>query len=104
MVHLRSLTPVSNGFFSQGHPVLQAELARVRAGVAMEAIDVTRYRLDPPPLERKNDVGAWRRALDNAHSQLEHQYNRCSQCLTRPALTSCGYKTQSQQLAATYAV
>ena len=41
-------------------------------------MDVTRYRLDPPPLERKNDVGAWRRALDNAHSQLEHQYNRCS--------------------------
>ncbi len=60
----------------QGHPVLQAELARVRAGVAMEAMDVTRYRLDPPPPERKNDVGAWRRALDNAHSQLEHQYNR----------------------------
>ena len=56
--------------------MLQAELARVRAGVAMEAMDVTRYLLDPPPPERKNDVGAWRRALDNAHSQLEHQYNR----------------------------
>ncbi len=58
--------------------MLQAELARVRAGEAMEGMDVTRYQLDPPPPERKNDVNAWRRALDNAHSQLEHQYNRCA--------------------------
>ena len=59
--------------------------------MAMDAMDVTRYQLDPPPLERKNDVSAWRRALDNAHSQLEHQYNRCRlrapPCY--PRLTKC---------------
>ena len=48
----------------------------------MEAMDVTRYQLDAPPPERKNDVNAWRRALDNAHSQLEHQYNRCAVAFT----------------------
>jgi Breast carcinoma amplified sequence 2 (BCAS2) len=67
----------------QGHPVLQAELERVREGKPMEALDVTRYRLDKPPLARRNDFAAWRKALENAHSQLGHQYNRCGgqQCM-----------------------
>lgn len=42
----------------------------------MAQLDTTRYRLDEPPLNRRNDVAAWKAALDNAHSQLEHQYNR----------------------------
>lgn len=42
----------------------------------MASLDIARYRLDEPPLNRRNDVAAWRSALDNAHSQLEHQYNR----------------------------
>ena len=58
--------------------MLESELARLRAGGAMEALDMTRVMLDPPPLEKRNDYGAWKRALDNAHSQLEHQYNRCA--------------------------
>lgn len=60
----------------QAHPVLRAELDRVGAGIKMELLDTVRYRLDEPPLNRRNDVAAWRAALDNAHSQLEHQYNR----------------------------
>lgn len=60
----------------EGHPVLQAELQRVREGKPMEALDVTRYRLDKPPLARRNDFAAWKKALENAHSQLGHQYNR----------------------------
>ena len=42
----------------------------------MAGLDIARYRLDEPPLNRRNDVTAWRDALENAHSQLEHQYNR----------------------------
>lgn len=61
----------------QGHPVLKAELDRVRSGLPMAGLDIARYRLDEPPLNRRNDVTAWRDALENAHSQLEHQYNRC---------------------------
>ena len=48
----------------------------MRAGKAKQEMDTTRYRLDPPPLNRRNDISAWRAAVDNAHSQLEHQYNR----------------------------
>ena len=55
---------------------MKAELERVRAGHPMASLDIARYRLDEPPLNRRNDVAAWRSALDNAHSQLEHQYNR----------------------------
>ncbi len=60
----------------QNHPVLAKEYERVKAGQPMAALDTNRYRLDPPPLNQRHDVGAWKRALDNAHSQLEHQYNR----------------------------
>ncbi len=73
----------------QGHPVLKAELERVRSGLPMAGLDIARYRLDEPSLNRRNDMAAWRSALDNAHSQLEHQYNRYSwhhteHCSSRP--------------------
>ena len=60
----------------QGDEVLETEYARVEAGEKMAGMDTRRYNLDPPPAAKRNDVGAWRAALDNAHSQLEHQYNR----------------------------
>ncbi len=49
----------------------------MRAGQPKPEMDTTRYRLDPPPLNRRNDISAWRAAVENAHSQLEHQLNRC---------------------------
>lgn len=58
--------------------MLQAELERVQEGKPMEDLDITRYRLDKPPLARRNDFAAWKKALENAHSQLGHQYNRCA--------------------------
>ncbi|KAI7836667.1 hypothetical protein COHA_009443 [Chlorella ohadii] len=41
-----------------------------------KAMDTARYSLDPPPPTKRSDHNAWRAALDNAHAQLEHQYNR----------------------------
>ena len=66
----------------QGHSVLQHELERVRAGKAMEPLDTSRFHLAPPTTNKQNDFAAWRQATDNAHSQLEHQYNRCGQATT----------------------
>ena len=60
----------------QGHPVLQHEYDRVKAGTPMEPLDTSRFRLAQPPANKQNDFSAWRKATDNAHSQLEHQYNR----------------------------
>lgn len=41
-----------------------------------QAMDTARYNLDPPPPTKRSDHNAWRAVLDNAHAQLEHQYNR----------------------------
>ena len=38
--------------------------------------DALRYRLDPPPQNKRNDVEAWGVAIDNARAQLEHQATR----------------------------
>ncbi len=42
----------------------------------MASLDTSRYRLEPPPMTKRNDPNAWKAALDNAHAQLEHQYTR----------------------------
>lgn len=39
----------------------------------MPPVDASRYRLDPPSAAHKADPAAWKSAVDNAHSQLEHQ-------------------------------
>ena len=72
--------------------MLKAELERVRSGLPMAGLDIARYRLDEPSLNRRNDSAAWRSALDNAHSQLEHQYNRSS--LSYHGTIHCSSRTQ----------
>jgi pre-mRNA-splicing factor SPF27 len=42
----------------------------------MQPLDTTRYRLDPPPQNKRGDLGAWKQAVENANSQLEHQHLR----------------------------
>lgn len=70
--------PHPSGGRNQGDVILETEYARVEAGEKMASMDTKRYNLDAPPAAKRNDYAAWRSALDNAHSQLEHQYNRCT--------------------------
>lgn len=58
-------------------PLLKAEWTRVRADRPMDAMDTSRYDLQPPQGAAAEDEAAWRRALDNARAQTEHQHNRC---------------------------
>lgn len=57
-------------------PLLKAEWARVRAGKAMDMMDTSRYDLQPPKGKDAENEAAWKRALDNARAQTEHQHNR----------------------------
>ncbi|KAI0786054.1 breast carcinoma amplified sequence 2 [Abortiporus biennis] len=54
------------------HPLLEAELTRVEARQPLPPLDTTRYQL-PGPTTTPATEEDWRRALDNAHAQLEHQ-------------------------------
>ena len=73
----------------QGHPILQHEYSRVKAGKPMEPLDTSRFRLAPPPANKQSDFNAWRKATDNAHSQLEHQYNRHVLCCIHAMICLC---------------
>lgn len=53
--------------------MLAKEFDRIRAGKAPVSLDLSRYGLEHPPLNRCNDVGAWKNAIQNAKAQLQHQ-------------------------------
>ena len=64
--------------------MLQAEWMRVCDEQPMPRIDTSRYQLDAPPQAKQADPVAWRRAVENAEAQLEHQANRCAATPARP--------------------
>lgn len=42
----------------------------------MKSLDLRRYEVEPPALNRMKDVQAWNEPIQNAYAQLEHQLNR----------------------------
>lgn len=73
--YLKDLPPPYQLNFAD-HPLLGAEMERVKAGIPLNALDDIRYQLNPPPKAQSNSFAAWKEALDNAHSQIGHQHNR----------------------------
>ena len=73
--YLESLAP-AKALDLEAMALVREELARVERGESMPIPDTLRYRLDPPPQNKRSDVDAWGAAIDNARAQLEHQATR----------------------------
>lgn len=51
--------------------LVEKEFARIESGKPQVPVNMSRYKVEPPPEEDKNNLQAWRAAVDNAFAQVQ---------------------------------
>lgn len=92
--YLREMPPMPSTF--ERHAILKAELERVKRKEQMQPLESTRYLLLEPESLLKHDPSEWKKSLENAQSQLEHQSTRIGNLELMMKLGDKNWRAQCQ--------
>ena len=56
--------------------IMKHEFERMQQRMPMETLDMKRYELEPPPVDKRANLDEWNTCINHSYASLQHQVIR----------------------------